>query len=52
MRVGDWFLFVLHNCAVHPMLPVAVLLTTSDHPTLRKVGEAVFWAHDVTAPLS
>lgn len=52
MRIREWFIFVVHNCAVHPMLPVAVLLTTSERPALRRAGEAVFWAHDVTAPLS
>lgn len=52
MRLKEWFLFVVHNCVVHPMLPVAVILTSSGHPGIRKAGEAVFWAHDVTAPLS
>lgn len=42
-----WAKCVVHNCLVHPMLPLADLLDTLGE---KRVSKAVFWLHDHTAP--
>jgi len=46
----DWIMFVVHNMIVHPILPIAVVMTASTNRTVRFIGEAVRSLHDRTVP--
>lgn len=45
-----WGLVVLHNCVIHPWLPLADLLDTFPSRRAKKVAAVLFAAHDNTYP--
>lgn len=50
MSLRDWCWSVIHNCVIHPLLPLATLCTASGIPVLVGIGDAVYRAHDQTVP--
>lgn len=45
-----WFLDVIHNCVIHPVLPLADILDAAGSRRLRKVAQLVYQAHDASFP--
>lgn len=43
-----WIRCVVHNCIIHPMLPLADALSAAG---LHAVPNFVYWLHDSSAPL-
>jgi hypothetical protein len=43
-----WIKCVIHNCVIHPMLPLADALNALG---LRALPHAVYWLHDRSAPV-
>lgn len=45
-----WAFVVVHNCLVHPILPVADLFDVAPSRRLRRGAAFMFRIHDATAP--
>lgn len=45
-----WAAVVIHNCVVHPLLPLAEVLDVLPFNRARRVAAVMFEAHDRTFP--
>ena len=44
-----WAVFVLHNCVIHPLLPVGALASLVGGPG-QHLADAIWWLDDHTVP--